>query len=268
LAAEEPKDGQKFEGYVVQKDFSDPILLTPIDLETFTNLSNTEIKQKQIVPFNLSFQSLKAALSGVYENVDMEEEEDDGVSKRHLVVHREIRISQTDGENQVVMIEWDSSIVNDMLADSILAIITQMQSTPKENERHKCCHRTKLTKIKTEKDDTEMKGVSNGVDGIEVDERKRRDMILSLLRPQFEEVKWDEENPFMLVAIANKKEARLMTSEVDNVDNIQWGGREEGELQIEEKERVEKVHGVPDYNLIERLQRAYLRARLAVYPLS
>lgn len=94
LAAEEPNEGDEIEGYVVQKDFSDPILLTQIDLEAYTNLSNTEIKQKQTVPYNLALGTLIDALRSVFEFVDIEEEEENAVKKQHITVHREIRITQ------------------------------------------------------------------------------------------------------------------------------------------------------------------------------
>jgi cleavage and polyadenylation specificity factor subunit 3 len=95
LAAEEPNEGDEIEGYVVQKDFSDPILLTQIDLEAYTNLNNTEIKQRQTVPYNLALGSLTDALKSVFEFVDIEEEEEENaVKKQHITVHREIRITQ------------------------------------------------------------------------------------------------------------------------------------------------------------------------------
>lgn len=94
LATEEPNENDEIEGYVVQKDFSDPILLTQIDLEAYTNLSNTEIKEKQTVPFNLTLGTLKDALSSVFEFVDIEEEEENSVKTQHITVHREINITQ------------------------------------------------------------------------------------------------------------------------------------------------------------------------------
>ena len=49
LATEEPEENDELEGYVVQKDLADPIMLAPADLDIFTNLSSTRITQRQVI---------------------------------------------------------------------------------------------------------------------------------------------------------------------------------------------------------------------------
>ena len=110
LATDKPSEGDEVEGYLVQKDFADPILLTQIDLEAYTNLSNTEIKQKLTVPYHLSLGTLRESLGSVFEFVDTEEEEEGGVKKQHITVHREIRITHVHIFFQIIallsMVVW------------------------------------------------------------------------------------------------------------------------------------------------------------------
>jgi hypothetical protein len=149
--------------------------------------------------------------------------------------------------------------VNDMLADSILVMITQLQSIPKESE-HRCCHSWPKKKAGDSSKDIK---VEDEVASSDLLEAKRKEMILELLRPQFREIHWDPSESSTLVVVENSKEFRLDTSNLDELEVRQCGGEEKGK---EAKESDRSF--LPPLSLEERFQRAFLRAYYAVYPLS
>ena len=93
-------------------------------------------------------------------------------------------------------------------------------------------------------------------------EKERRDLILRILCPQFKKVFWDEKQKYVLVAEGlNSKVAKYSTTE-DSLEQTEGNGMEKGEV------RTIKKMKEGDEELLNRLERAYLRARMAVYPLS
>lgn len=146
-----------------------------------------------------------------------------------------------------------------MLADSILVMITQLQSIPKESE-HRCCH--SWPKKKADSSSKEIK-VEDEVLSSDLLESKRKEMVLELLRSQFQEIHWDPSESSTLVVIENSKEYRLDTSNLDDLEVRQCGGEEKGK-ELKESDRS----FLPPLKVEERLQRAFLRAYYAVYPLS
>jgi len=150
-----------------------------------------------------------------------------------------------------------------MLADSILVIITQLQSIPKESD-HRCCHSWPSESAEKKKGDALPKIIKEEDDvmSFELLEAKRKEMVLELLRPLFQEIKWDENDLSTLVVKENMKEIRLNTSNLDELEVIQCGEQQE-------EMPVDCGHSIlPPLTLEERLQRAFLRSYYAVYPLS
>lgn len=69
MAAKPPQTGALLSGLLVQKDFS-YTLLSPSELKDFTGLGTTEIKQKQNLRLNVSWEIVRWHLEGMYGEVE------------------------------------------------------------------------------------------------------------------------------------------------------------------------------------------------------
>lgn len=123
LAANDPKDGTILSGILVEKDF-DHHIMTPSDLPVFTQLATSTISQRQSVPYNQPLHVLKYNLSYFFDSVKSQQKN----GKDGFVVHGAIEIMQDSLE--CIVLEWVSTPINDMLADSVLACILQIEACP------------------------------------------------------------------------------------------------------------------------------------------
>ena len=148
----------------------------------------------------------------------------------------------------------------------------QLQSTPLENSNHRCSHskhHVKGEKETEKEEEEELKELEQGEEEIqflseeEKKEQERRNLILKILRPQFKEIKWDDKYKQILIAKGpSSKIARYSTTETTLEEE------EEGELEFGERGIDSKKIKDGDDELANALQRAYLRARMAVYPMA
>lgn len=124
IADNPPKPGSTLSGLLVSKDFAYTIL-DPKDLAEFTGLSTSTIIQRQRVALNVSWEMTRWHLEGMYgsvqEGVDVE-------GRRTMRIMGSIDIKQS--ASHELLLEWVSSINNDMVADSALALLLGIDSSP------------------------------------------------------------------------------------------------------------------------------------------
>lgn len=123
LASKSPEEGMNLSGVLVMKDFQHH-LMTVNDLNNFTELTIASVSQTLMVPFRANLQELKHHLTQMYEN--LQETNDNNSFKVYDAV------TVTPKEDHLVLL-WNSDPVNDMVADSIVAIAAQIQISPKSS---------------------------------------------------------------------------------------------------------------------------------------
>ncbi|KAG5190345.1 cleavage and polyadenylation specificity factor subunit 3 [Tribonema minus] len=115
---------------LVTKDFNNR-LMAPEDLETYTQLKVGGVRQSLRVPFYSSFDALRLYFAEVYDDVVVEKtgEATGRMSVHGAAVTVDYPPVQQDGAASLVF-EWSASPVNDMIADSLIALAMQAQTTP------------------------------------------------------------------------------------------------------------------------------------------
>ena len=125
IAAKPPAQGDIVDGLLISKDFAYTIL-DPKDLTDFTGLSTSTIVQRQRVALAVSWEMVRWHLQGMYgrlqEGVDAEE----GLRTLRIMGAVDVRQSA----RHELLVEWVSSIANDMVADSIVALLLGIDSAP------------------------------------------------------------------------------------------------------------------------------------------
>jgi len=168
LASMCPKDGRHISGVLVQKDFSHTIM-APEELSTYTQLKTNTIIQRQTIPFHLPFASLHHSLEQMYEGVEVIVPQDSsdhnnsnnnkdnspatgtgtgggGGASDNNTDHDDTKENPKSKAITLlriydsltilyysthVTLEWTANPVNDMIADSALAVILQLEANPK-----------------------------------------------------------------------------------------------------------------------------------------
>ncbi|KAJ3091693.1 hypothetical protein HK102_013774 [Quaeritorhiza haematococci] len=130
LAAHPPKPGQPLSGVLVSRDFQYHIM-APQDLQEFTDLHTTHLQQVQSVPCRAPFHLVQWHLEMMYGFVEVLEEGSIKVFDTVIV---------TDSGSGILTLEWEGNAINDMVADSILAIIIQAESSPASVKATKSSH--------------------------------------------------------------------------------------------------------------------------------
>ncbi|TKY86623.1 hypothetical protein EX895_004262 [Sporisorium graminicola] len=125
IAAKPPAQGDVVDGLLISKDFAYTIL-DPKDLTDFTGLTTSTIIQRQRVALAVSWEMVRWHLQGMYgrlqEGVDAEE----GLRTLRIMGAVDVRQSA----RHELLVEWVSSIANDMVADSIVALLLGIDSAP------------------------------------------------------------------------------------------------------------------------------------------
>ncbi|PWN28209.1 hypothetical protein BDZ90DRAFT_165373 [Jaminaea rosea] len=124
IAEKPPKAGSTLKGLLVSKDFAYTIL-DPKDLAEFTGLNTSTIIQRQRVALNVGWDMVRWHLEGMYgsvqEGVDVE-------GRRTMRVMTALDVKQS-GVHELLL-EWVASVNNDMVADSALALLLGIDSSP------------------------------------------------------------------------------------------------------------------------------------------
>ncbi|KAK7692612.1 endoribonuclease ysh1 [Cerrena zonata] len=124
LAAKPPQANDVLSGLLVAKDYS-YTLLDPRDLRDFAGLSTCVVTQRQKVHVAVGWELVRWHLEGMYGKIE------EGMDKEGVPTMRvmgAVDVKQT--SEQELILEWDSSASNDMIADSTLALITGIDKSP------------------------------------------------------------------------------------------------------------------------------------------
>ncbi|KAJ3328415.1 Cleavage and polyadenylation specificity factor subunit 3 [Blyttiomyces sp. JEL0837] len=134
LAIDTPRANTRLEGILVSKDFTYR-LISPSDLREYTDLVPTTIAQRIVLKFHSQFTLLKWHLESMYGKI---QENDDG----SLMVFKTVMITKVGTDR--ICLEWEGNSVNDMIADSVVALIMQSQISPASvkatKSTHTCSH--------------------------------------------------------------------------------------------------------------------------------
>lgn len=138
LASHPPKTSEPIDGLLVAKDFSYTVL-APEDLTEFTGLGTTTIVQRQRVALHVGWELARWHLEGMYGRVD-EGVDEAGVRCMRVMNVVDVKLPRT----HELLLEWESSASNDMVADSIVALLLGIDSCPASVKRtmhdHACAH--------------------------------------------------------------------------------------------------------------------------------
>lgn len=124
LAEHRPKDGSVVSGLLVAKDGS-YTLLAPSDLHEYTGLSTTTIRQRQRLNLDVGWELVRWHVEGMYGSVES------GVDNEGIPTMRVMRTVDLKytGEHEMC-IEWMGGSSNDMVADSVLALLMGIDTSP------------------------------------------------------------------------------------------------------------------------------------------
>ncbi|KAF9928984.1 Cleavage and polyadenylation specificity factor subunit 3 [Linnemannia zychae] len=125
MAASFPEKDKLVSGVLVVKDFQYTIMDTS-DLEEFVGLQTTSVVQRQIVPYHASFGLLKYHLRQMFGKI--QELERDINKKESVRILETVDVKEYNVNH--VLLEWTGNSVNDMVADSVLAVILNIESSP------------------------------------------------------------------------------------------------------------------------------------------
>ncbi|EFA80253.1 beta-lactamase domain-containing protein [Heterostelium album PN500] len=207
IAANPPRESKKIAGLLVTKDFTHHII-APSDLHNYTNLKINTIKQKQTVPFAQKYLLLSSTLEQLYDEMEESKTKDD---KPTIKIYGSILITYNVGSH--VTIEWDSNPVTDMVADSIVALIMQIESNPfslrvkssKENngdiiltDEQSSSSGIPLVKMEKENEQDEEDLTIMTKSRKKSQQLTLRTEIMTMLSKQFSELKPDQDDPLLM----------------------------------------------------------------------
>ncbi|TPX56229.1 hypothetical protein PhCBS80983_g04699 [Powellomyces hirtus] len=116
LATHPPTNASPLTGILVCRDFTYH-LLDPRDLPEFTDLVPASLTQRQTVPCRAPFGIVKWYLENMYGPVEV-------LAKRSFVVFDTVKVTQAPNLRTYTL-EWEGDAVNDMIADSVVAVIVR-----------------------------------------------------------------------------------------------------------------------------------------------
>lgn len=119
LAIKNPTPGHKLSGVLVKRNFSYH-LLAPSDLSKYTDMIMSTVTQRLGVHYSGSLELLNYCLNQLSGDAEIIEQGE----KQVIQVFKCISATQ---ENDMVVLEWTSSPVNDTYADSVIAVILQAE---------------------------------------------------------------------------------------------------------------------------------------------
>ncbi|KAF8658235.1 hypothetical protein AX16_002012 [Volvariella volvacea WC 439] len=124
LADKPLQSGDVLSGLLVAKDYS-YTLLDPRDLKDFAGLSTCSVLQRQRVVLGVGWELVRWHLEGMFGSVE-EGLDREGVPTLRVMGVLDIKYTST----HELILEWESSASNDMIADSTLALITGIDKSP------------------------------------------------------------------------------------------------------------------------------------------
>lgn len=138
LAADRPADGQTVEGVLVGKDFQYHIM-SGEDLAEFTELKSTAVSQVLCIKYRGPFALVQFHLTQMFggdqavvsTHTFTDQGGDDGqqsVTVECVTIMESLRILRRNA--QELLLEWDGDVVDDVLADAVVALILDIESHP------------------------------------------------------------------------------------------------------------------------------------------
>eukprot|EP01135_Chromosphaera_perkinsii_P010630 Nk52_evm30s2192 gene=Nk52_evmTU30s2192 len=131
LAKVKPEVGLKVSGVLVKRGFEHH-LLNPSDLAEYSGLTVSHVTERQCIGYSAPFSLLIYFLELMFGTVKrLKVEGMPGVSKgdEQSILVMEVVTIKTKGEYSVT-VEWTANSVNDMIADSVMAVVLQVESNP------------------------------------------------------------------------------------------------------------------------------------------
>ncbi|CAF0990021.1 unnamed protein product [Rotaria sp. Silwood1] len=120
LAAEKPAEGNILSGILVRRNFK-LHMMAPEDLQNYTTLTRSTVTQHLGIPFTAAPRSLVLNLSQVAGELEQVGDK----QKPGIRVFGAINIFL---ENKMLVLEWESSPVNDVYADAVVTVILKTES--------------------------------------------------------------------------------------------------------------------------------------------
>ncbi|KAJ1760803.1 endoribonuclease ysh1 [Coemansia sp. RSA 1807] len=128
LASKVPADGDYVSGILVEKDFSYR-LVNMDDLLEFTGIAPVVVEQQQLVPYTSSFELLQLHLEQMFGELPLTTETSNSGVANTLRVYDSVDVTHASWKTHVE-IEWESNIMSDMAADSVVAVVLNIESCP------------------------------------------------------------------------------------------------------------------------------------------
>ena len=128
LAERKPAQGSTFSGLLLAKDGS-YTLLAPSDLQEFTGLSTTTILQRQRITLDVGPELIKWHLEGMYGSVEIGKDPQ-GRPTMRVMKSVDIKMAKEDEPQNQIILEWMGGSTNDMVADSVLALLVGIDTSP------------------------------------------------------------------------------------------------------------------------------------------
>ncbi|KAK9939792.1 hypothetical protein M0R45_016478 [Rubus argutus] len=188
LAERTPKVGENVSGLLVKKGFSYQIMASE-DLHVFSQLSTANVAQRITIPYATGFMVIKHRLRQIYESVESSVDEDSGVPT--LQVHDKVTVRQDTDKH--VSLHWMSDPISDMVSDSIVALILNINR--------------EVPKVVTESEDTKTEE-ENG--------KKTEKVIHALLVSLFGDVKPGENGKLVISVDGNVAELDTQSGDVES----------------------------------------------------
>jgi cleavage and polyadenylation specificity factor subunit 3 len=135
LAEGKPTPGQPVKGVFVTENFVHHVISTE-DISTYTRLSLNSIKQRLHVPYGNQYDLLKLFIGDIFdlEFVDppkgTEKWNPDAAPTKNPAIRISKAVTLTHRPPDRVLIEWNASPVNDMVADAVATIVMQAGTSP------------------------------------------------------------------------------------------------------------------------------------------
>jgi len=123
MAEEKPVDGEAMSGLLLQKDFQTK-LVSPAELHDYSGLNVGEIEQNLEVPYSQSWATLCHYIGDMFDQPLPGAQEDDTVSVLGVVA-----VKKLPGAKAVSFV-WSADPVRDMIADSMVCLVQQIEENP------------------------------------------------------------------------------------------------------------------------------------------
>ncbi|KAN0037751.1 hypothetical protein ACTFIV_003106 [Dictyostelium citrinum] len=228
-----PKQNDIIQGILVTKDFTHHIL-SASDIHNYTNLKTNLIKQKLTLPFAQTYHILISTLEQIYDQIqESTESSTNGNEKPIITIYNEIKLTYNIGVS--IVLEWNSNTVNDMICDSIIALISQIELNPlsikvRNPNFNNIGEKEELTQDDIKKEQKEKEDQDEEIQ-IKVVSKKSRNLsnklntiteVKLLLEQQYGNFKVDENDPLILHFDLDNQKAiiHLDTLTVESLDPI------------------------------------------------